>query len=204
MFNIAALVSVMLTLLFAGLGRWVGAGDPLRDLYAFPILIGCFALPLTLFTFASLSRRLGFSWARIDWGHGAVCLFAVALLIYNLRELLSLRALSPACWQDVLWYQRTVPPALACGADSAGGETTMPIVLGAVLAAYLGLGAGLWRQRRWPWLAWTMGAGVAGMLLPAAWGPLPWFLGQALCFCAIAWVAVRYVSPPGGEPAATG
>ena len=53
-----------------------------RGRYA-PLLVwvvGIFAFPLTLFTHATLSRRIGFAWARIDWGHGTLCLIAVALL----------------------------------------------------------------------------------------------------------------------------
>lgn len=204
LFCLASLVAAVLETLIAGLGHWVGAGRQLLDLYALPILVATFAWPLSLFTLATLSRRLGFAWARIDWGHGAVCLLAVALLLYSLPNVLKLRSLYPACWQDVVWYQRAVPAELACRGETppvtAAGA---PLVLAAVLIAYSGLGVGLWRQQRWPWLLVAMGTGMACMLLPAGWGPVPWYLGLILCFSAIAWETVRdaaLLARPPAEP----
>lgn len=206
LFNVAALGAVVLTLALAGAGRWIGPGEQLRDLHALPALVAAVAWPLSLFTFATLARRLGYGWARIDWGHGAVCLLAVALLGWSLYGLGSLKAMAPACWQDVVWYLRAVPRPLACGPESIGGSAP-PVVLAAVLAAYLGLGVGLWRRQGWPVLAALMVPGVALQLLPAAWGPLPGFLGLALCFSGIALVAVRHAAlfaPPPDAQADSG
>lgn len=204
LFCLAGLVAVVLETLFAGLGCWVGAGRQLRDLYALPILVATFAWPLSLFTLATLSRRLGFAWARIDWGHGAVCLIAVALLLYSLPNVLKLRLLYPACWQDVLWYLRAVPAALACPGETLPlTAAEPPLVLAAVLVAYFGLGAGLWRQQRWPWLLIPMATGMVCMLMPAGWGPVPWYLGLTLCFSAIAGETVRHgalLAQPPAEP----
>ncbi len=195
LFCLIGLGAVVLETLIAGLGRWVGAGAQLRDLYALPILMATFAWPLSLFTLATLSRRLGFAWARIDWGHGAVCLFAVALLLYSLPDILKMRRLYPACWQDVLWYLRSVPAGLACSGDTSPATAApLPIVLVAVLAAYAGLGAGLWWRQRWPWLLAAMVAGLGAMLLPANWGPVPWYLGLTLCFSAMTWETARHVA----------
>ena len=194
LFCVAALAAVVLEILAAGLGRWLGAGRQLRGLYAFPLLIGTFALPLSLFTLATLSRRLGYAWARIDWGHGAVCLFAVALLIYSLPDILKLGLLFPACWQDVVWYARAVPAVLACpGEPTPGGAAAQPVVLVAVVLAYLALGVGLWRAQRWPWLLPPTLAGGVLMLAPATWGPVPYLLGKALCFGAIAWTVMHFL-----------
>ena len=44
------------------------------------------------------------------------------MLLYGLYGLGSLRAMAPACWQDVVWYLRAVPRALACGPQSIGGS----------------------------------------------------------------------------------
>jgi hypothetical protein len=189
LFNLAALAAVVLTLTLAGLGRWIGAGDTLRDLHAFPAILAAVAWPLSLFTCATLARRLGHAWARIDWGHGAVCLAASALLLYGLWGLGSLKALAPACWQDLVWYLRAVPRALACGPESIGGSAP-PVLLAAVLAGYLVLGLGLWRAQRRPALAVAIAAAIVLQSLPAAWGPLPGFLGLAIAFSAIARTAV--------------
>lgn len=202
LFSLAALAAVVIETLVAGAGRWLGAGDRLRDLYAFPILIAAFAWPLTLFTLATLSRRLGFAWARIDWGHGAVCLLAVALLVYNLRNLFSLRQLDPACWRDVVWYLRSVPQGMACPGDVPLHQGPWPADLVVVLLAWLGLGAGLWRRRGWPWLFAALLGGAGLLLLPAQWGPVPWYLGLNLVFAAIALETLRHAGvlarPPEG------
>lgn len=187
LFGLLALAAATLETLLAGLGRWLGAGPKLLELYALPILLGTAAWPLSLFTMATLSRRLGHGWARIDWGHGAVCLFASALLAYGLSGIFSLRALQPACWQDVVWYLREVPPALACGVGPVAAMGTGPLhlVLPSVLVGWLGFGVALWRyEHRFGLLA-AMAVGVVLLLAPAAWGPLPYYLGLVLCFAAV-------------------
>jgi len=187
LFCLLALGAVAAESLLAGLGRWLGPGPQLRGLYALPALVATFAWPLSLFTLATLSRRLGSGWARIDWGHGAVCLFAVALLVYGLQGLFGLQALGAACWQDVVWYLREVPAALACPGETPAQAATgrFPVVAG-VLAGWLVLGVDLWRRERWPWLCLALLAGAILLLLPPAWGPLPRYLGLSLSFGAIA------------------
>ena len=179
LFNVAALVAVALDSLLGGLGRWLGAGEQLRDVYALPLLISMVALPLTLYTFATICRRLGFAWARPDWGHGAVCLYAAALLLYSLRGVFALKQIHPAYWRDVVWYPTS---------------TGITLVLASVLLAYLGLGAGLWWRDRRPWLFAAMGVGILLTLLPAVWGPVPWFVGESLCFSAMTVAAIRYAA----------
>lgn len=196
LFNAAALGAAGLTALLAGIGHWIGAGDQLRDLYALPMLISMAALPLTLYTFATISRRLGFAWARIDWGHGAVCLYAAALLLYSLRGIFALKLIYAACWQDVVWYQSSVPPGLACESTAVSAPAGFPLVLASVLAAYIGLGAGLWLRQRWPWLLAAMGTGIILLLTPTAFGPLPYFVGTSLCFCAMVIVAEQHTAAP--------
>ena len=153
-------------------------------------------MPVTLFTFATICRRLGFAWARPDWSHGAVCLYASALLIYNLRGIFALKLIHPACWRDVVWYQAAVPAQLSCAGAASGGTVEWPVVLASVLLAYLGLGAGLWWRDRWPWLLAGMGAGIGLVLAPPAWGPVPSLLGTSLCFSAMTMVAVRRLALP--------
>jgi hypothetical protein len=83
-----------------------------------------------------------------------------------------------------VWYQASAPSG------------KFPLVLASVLAAYLGLGAGLWWRQRWPWLLAAMGIGIILLLTPAAWGPLPYFIGTSLCFCAMVFVAERHAITP--------
>lgn len=205
LFCLAALAAVVAETLLAGLGRQLGAGDPLRDLYALPTLIATFAWPLSLFTFATLSRRLGFGWAKIDWGHGAVCLYGSALLVYGLPGLLALRAMAPACWQDVVWYLRDVPPALACpGQAGTPADGAMPIVLGSVIAAWITLGIGVWRLQGRPGPLVALASGAILLALPAGWGPLPWYLGLTAAFSAVVAEATRHaalLARPPQEPA---
>jgi hypothetical protein len=204
LFNVLVLAAAVLHALIAGSGRWVGVGNQLRDLYSLPLLVATFALPASLFTFATISRGSGFAWAKVDWGHGAVCLFAVALLLYNMTGILAARAISPACWRDVLWYLPSVPPPLFCPGDAPATvfAPRLPVVPAIVLLAYLGLGAGLWRRQGWPWLLVGMGTGIALLLAPLAWGPVPRFAGELLCAGVMALAAARYAlsQPPRPAP----
>jgi hypothetical protein len=191
LFCVLALGAVSLATLLAGFGHFLGAGDQLRDLHALPLLLGTFTLPLTLFSLATLSRRIGFAWARPDWGHGALCLVAVALLVIGLPQLLALRKLGAACWRDALWYQTSVPPELQCAGQTyttTSGGTPWGLLV--VVAAYAGLALGL-RQRHRGFMV-SMMVAVLLLLLPASWGPLPWFLGQTLALAGAAWVTTRY------------
>ena len=199
--------------LVAGLGRFVGPGNGLRDVAGLPILWWAFTLPLALFTFATLCRRLGFRWARIDWGHGIVCIGAVVLLLWELPRVFGTRRIAPACWADVVHYVPAVPPGQLCagamppGASPAAAWLTPWIVFGAFAAA----GAGLAVTRRWPWLAVGCGLGLVLLALPTAVvGPVPAYAGRALCLWAMAVTAVRYADLPplaggaGTNPAAGG
>ncbi len=196
LFTIVALAAVSVGCLLAGLGATIGPGDLLREWWAVPILIGIFAFPLTLFTHATLSRRIGFAWARIDWGHGTLCLIAVALLLNGLREVPALRLLEPACWQDVRWYQHAVPAAFRCaGTEPAALVSLPPLALLAALGAWAGLGLGLRRER--PAFAAAMAVSLILVVLAPAAGPLPWFVGQVLGFSAIAWLTGTYAGKLG-------
>lgn len=204
LFNVLVLAAAVLHALIAGAGHWLGPGSQLRALYSLPLLVATVALPASLFTFATVSRGSGFAWARIDWGHGSVCLFAVALLVYGLWGLLRGAALAPACWQDVVWYLPSVPPPLFCPGEAPAPllAPRLPVVPVVVLVAYLGLGAGLWHRQGWPWLLVGMGTGILLLLAPLTWGPLPRFAGELLCAGVMALAAARYAlsQPPRPPP----
>jgi hypothetical protein len=194
--------------LIAGLGRWIGIGDTLRDLSGVPLAWWYLTLPLSLFAFATLCRRVGFAWARIDWGHGAVCIAAVLMVVYQMPRILTIKALYPACWQDTLRYVPSVLRAEACDAGQAGIH--VPSVPSYVPWIVFGLfaagGIGLWRRKGWPWLAAGMLPGLALMLLPgSSVGPVPAFFGKALVFWSMAITMVHYgrLFPP-APPAAEG
>lgn len=204
LFNLLVLLTVMLHGLSAGIGHWVGVGQELRGYYILPLLLGIVALPFSLFGFAGISRASGFAWARIDWGHGIVDIIAVALLLWTLPRILSMQALVPACWQDVIWYVYAVPPSLYCEGyvPDPGLVAPLPLVPIVVVLCYLGLGAGLWFHQRWPWLLAGMAPGAVLLALPAAWGPLPQFAGEVLCAVAMVAVGVRHAlsQPPKPRP----
>jgi hypothetical protein len=194
LFNLLALLAVALEIGVAGAGHWLGAGDDLRDLSGLPLLLTGITLPLTLFTLATIGRRAGLAFARPDWGHGAVCLLAVALLLYGVSQLMTLKLIYPACWHDLVWYLQAVPGFLACTPDQPDMDATrtFPVIRAVVAAAYLGLGLALWRRQTWPWLAVLMLAGVALSLVPLQYGPLARFAGLALGGMGIVLVAVRH------------
>lgn len=195
LFNMGVLLTALLHCLFAGMGHWVGVGTELRGYYVLPLLLGIVALPFSLFTFAGISRASGFAWAKIDWGHGIVDIVAVALLLWSLPRIMGIEALGPGCWRDVIWYAYEISPSMSCEASpsAAGVPASLFAVSLSVLAAYLGLGAGLWWRQRWPWLLVGMVAGIMLLALPADWGPLPQFAGELVCAVAIVAVAVRHV-----------
>lgn len=196
LFVLGAVLAVTLDVFLAAIGGRIGPGDRLRDLYALPLLLATFSLPLSLFTVATLCRRLDFPWARPDWSHGGLCLLATALLLFELRNLLGLRAIVPACWQDVVWYVRSVPAGLACaaapGTPAATGILQWPIAAVLVLAGWLAFALGLWRHRQQRWPALALLGGLLLLLLPAALGPVPELLGESLCFAAIGLAVTRY------------
>jgi hypothetical protein len=198
LFTVIALAATCISTALAGFGATVGRGDALRDWWALPVLVGIFAFPLTLFTHATLSRRIGFAWARIDWGHGTLCLLAVALLLNGLREVPALRLLEPACWQGVVWYQHAVPAAFVCvGVEPAAPISLPPLSLLAALGAWAGLGLGLRHQQ--PAFATAMAAAVLLVASAPVLGPLPWFIGQVVGFAAIAWLTGRYAGKLGAS-----
>jgi hypothetical protein len=185
--------------LVAGLGRFIGPGDQLRDVAGLPILWWSLTLPLSLFTFATICRRLRFWWARIDWGHGIVCIGAVVLMLWELPRVFGTKRIWPACWQDVVHYVPAVPPGQLCAGAPPPGESPAAtwVALWIVFGAFAGLGLGLAVTRRWPWLA--VGAGLALVLLllpPATVGPVPGYVGRTLGLAAMAIAAVRYADLP--------
>lgn len=194
LFPLLALVGAVLGAGLAGMGRWLGPGEQLRDLHAFPALVGIFVVPMTLFTFATLARRAGFPWARVDWGHGAVCILAVVLLLAGLPGILGLKLYQPACWHDVVWYLPAMSTVLSCGADAglhdgvadvaAAGLPALAMQLTRILVmlAWLGLGVGIWRRLRWPWLLAGMAPGALLSLLPWSAGPLPALVGPLVAY----------------------
>ena len=121
------------------------------------MLITQITVPLSLFSLATLCRRVGFAWAKIDWGHGAVCILAVLMLIGQLPGALKTTGVQPVAISVVDWL---------------------------VFAMYLACGLGLWHRQRWPWLLAGMLPGMLLLLpLPVA-SLLPAWLGRLLIFSA--------------------
>jgi hypothetical protein len=165
-------------LFVAGFGRWLGPGQTLLELSGLPIFWWTLTMPLALFSFATLCRRVGFSWARIDWGHGAVCIAAVVLLLWKLPTIFTIKQLHLAAWEDIVRY---VPAA------------ELPLSLWLVFTAFLLAGLGLWRREGWPWLALAVAVALALLALPAAvTGPVPAYAGKVLGFIGIAGASVKY------------
>jgi hypothetical protein len=182
-------------LLVVGIGRWLGPTQTLLELSGLPILWWTLTLPLALFSVATLGRRVGFAWAQIDWGHGAVCIGAVLLLLWQLPTIFSIKLLHPACWRDTVRYVPGLPAAEACEAGQAGiGATAaVPLSLWVVFVAFALTGIGLWRREGWPWLALPLAVALLLLGLPASLvGPIPAYLGKAIGFAAMAVAAVHY------------
>jgi len=166
-------------LFVAGLGRWLGSGQTLLELSGLPIFWWTLTLPLALFSFATLCRRVGFSWAQIDWGHGAVCIAAVVLLLWKLPGIFTIKQLQLAAWEDIVRYVPAAPG--------------VPLSLWLVFGAFLLAGLGLWRRERWPWLALPLAVALALLALPGVvTGPVPAYVGKVLGFIGIAGAAVKY------------
>jgi hypothetical protein len=199
LFVLLPLAATPYEVLVAGLGRFIGPGDRLRDLAGLPILWWSLTLPLALFSFATICRRLGFWWARIDWGHGIVCIGAVVLMLWELPRVFGTKRIWPACWQDVVHYTPVVPAGQLCPGAAVPGESPAAVWLTQwiVLGAFAGLGAGLATGRRWPWLAVGAFPALLLLLLPAeVVGPVPAYVGRALGLAAMALAAVRYADLP--------
>ncbi len=179
LFVLLPLPALPYELFVTGIGRWLGAGQTLLELSGLPILWWTLTLPLALFSVATLCRRVGFSWAQIDWGHGAVCIVAVLLLLWQLPAIFTIKQLRLAAWEDTIRYVPAVPSA--------------PLSLWLVFGAFTLTGLGLWRRERWPWLALCMAVALLLVALPAAVvGPIPADLGKVLGFAGIAGTVVRY------------
>lgn len=156
LFVLLPLAALPVELLFAGLGE---------QNRALPLIWARISLPLSLFALATLCRRVGFAWAKIDWGHGAMCILAVLMLIYELIGLPRIGT-QPAAISIVAWL---------------------------VFAIYLACGVGLWRAQGWPWLLAGMLPGVLLLLLPlSVAGPLPAGLGKLLVYSAMAVTMVHF------------
>jgi hypothetical protein len=165
LFVLLPLAALPLELLAAGLGLWGDGGGSARGVGRLALGWMHITLPLSLFALATLCRRVGFAWAKIDWGHGGVCILAVLMLIYQL------------------------PDALRPGARPAA----ISVVGWLVFAMFLACGAGLWRVRRWPWLLAGMVPGMLLLLLPAGLaGTFPLYLGKLLVLSAMAVTMVHF------------
>jgi hypothetical protein len=165
LFVLLPLAALPIELLAAGLGLWSNADESAGGLGRLAQNWAHITLPLSLFALATLCRRVGFAWAKIDWGHGGVCILAVLMLIYQL------------------------PDVFRPGAVSA----SISLVAWLVFAVFLACGAGLWQVRRWPWLLAGMVPGLLLLLLPAGIaGPVPTYLGKVLILVAMAVTMVHY------------
>ena len=165
LFVLLPLAALPIELLAAGIGLWRGTGESARGLGTLALKLGQLTLPLSLFALATLCRRVGFAWAKIDWGHGSVCILAVLMLIYQLPGMLKF----------------TVQPA------------AIPVVAWVVFAMFLACGVGLWRVQRWPWLLAGMLPGVLLLLVPVSVaGPLLLYLGKVLIFAAMTVTMVNF------------
>lgn len=165
LFVLLPLAALPIELLAAGLRLWSGADESARGLGTLALRWAHLTLPLSLFSLATLCRRVGFAWAKIDWGHGALCILAVLMLIYQLPGVLKVR----------------VQPA------------AVPVVSWLVFAMYLACGAGLWLRQRWLWLLAGMLPGVLLLLVPpGVAGPLPLYLGKLLILAAMTVTMVHF------------
>ena len=164
LFVLLPLAALSIELLITGLGHWLGTGRSFRGLLAIPLLVTQITVPLSLFSLATLCRRAGFAWAKIDWGHGAVCILAVLLLIWQLPGALKTTGAQPAAISFVDWL---------------------------VFVMYLACGLGLWRVQRWPWLLAGMVTGLVLLPLSVA-NPLPVWLGRLLILSAMAVTMVHF------------
>lgn len=165
LFVLLPLAALPIELLAAGIGLWSGESESARGLGSLALKWGHLTLPLSLFSLATLCRRVGFAWAKIDWGHGSVCILAVLMLIYQL------------------------PGMLKSGMQP---EAT-PLVIWLVFAMFLACGAGLWRVQRWPWLLAGMVTGMLLLLIPpGATGPLPLYLAKVLILASMAVTMVHF------------
>jgi hypothetical protein len=195
LFVLLAMAASPWEVLVAGLGRFIGTGETLRDLAGLPVLWWTLTLPLALFSLATLCRRLGFRWALIDWGHGLVCIGAVLLLLWELPRVFGTKQVFAGCWQDVVYYAPVLPPGQVCPGTPPPGPSPAATWLAPwiVFGAFAAAGIGLAVTRRWPWLALGGIAGCALLALPpAAAGPIPALLGRSLVFWAMAAATVRY------------
>ena len=165
LFVLLPLAALPIELLAAGLRLWSGADESARGLGTLALKWAHITLPLSLFSLATLCRRVGFAWAKIDWGHGALCILAVLMLIYQL------------------------PGVLKVGVQPAA----VPVVSWLVFAMYLACGAGLWLRQRWLWLLAGMLPGVLLLLVPpGVAGPLPLYLGKLLILAAMTVTMVHF------------
>ena len=138
-----------------------------------------------------------------------MCIGAVLLLLYQLPKVPTIKALYPACWRDTVRYVPTLLREEACEAGQVGINMPVaaPVVTWVIFGLFAAGGIGLWRTRRWPWLAAGMLPGLALMgLPPASVGPVPAYVGKALCFWSMAVTMVYFArlfpnTPPAPEAA---
>lgn len=165
LFVLLPMAALSVELLVAGLAHGFGEGRSFSGLIAIPLLVTQITVPLSLFALATLCRRVGFAWAKIDWGHGAVCILAVLMLVWQLPGALKTTGAQPLPISVVDWL---------------------------VFAMYLACGLGLWRRQRWPWLLAAMVPGMLLLLPLSVANPLPAWLGRLLMLSAMTLTMVHF------------
>lgn len=177
------------------LGHTIGQGELLRQLSIPRMNWFYLTLPLLVIVAAGSARRAGLRWASGRWAMGAFCAVAALLIVIEYPRIVHVPMLYPACYEDLLRYVTSVPPAQACTPGQAGIGVAVAPPWSAILTfvIVLALGLTLWWQRRWPWLAvGTLASGLMLRLPTSAVGPVGTFLGDFLSMGAVVWTAIHY------------
>lgn len=162
-----------------GAGRFIGAGELLRDMSVPAFVWHWTMVPLFVIVAGSIGRLAGLDWARSRLVMGLFCLVAVGLVALDLPYSLGLLfgevgplpavELRPACIADTLRYSTRVSAAQLCDPGSTefrNGPSPLPaIVMNVVMVA---VGIALWIRRGWKWL--VIGPGL--MFVAAGGAPL--------------------------------
>lgn len=147
-----------------GMGHFIGQGR-LLELMAMPAFIWHWTMvPLLIIAAGSIARLAGLGWARHRGVMGSLCVFAVALSLYDARYI-PLMELHPACIADTIRYSTNVSPAQLCAPTDpvitgGAGSPLAAIIANVVVFAVDVL---VWIRHRWIWLA----AGSGAMFIAA-------------------------------------
>lgn len=177
-----------------GAGRFIGISPGLEVASGPRFMLFHLSVPLLVIVAGSLARLAG---VRVLQGKAAmagVCLVATALAVADYEHIVFFPSLFPACWADTLRYVPSVLEAQACTPDQPGIGLpgAFPLAAAVSLPLLLVLGAWLAWRRRWPWLVVGMVAGFVLLgLPPAAVGPIPGFVGDAVNMLAMVATAVH-------------